>query len=99
MPSNDEYLKEYFDKVFGEIKDDLIEVNKKLDYILHPEHGIYAELHKINSKADAAHRRIDVIEGRREKYRKLKDRITSAVIGGVMVFIIIEIIKQIAVSR
>lgn len=49
--------------------------NEKIDYIIHPKTGIFVELANINTKADAAHRRIDDIEAQKlQKEQEKKSR-------------------------
>ncbi len=87
-------LRQYIEEQFNDLKSDIQDMRTKLDYVLHPKNGIFAELQRVNSKVDAAHRRIDGIEGRRDRRRKNIDRIVVALIGtGIGVLITIAINK------
>lgn len=61
--------------------------NEKIDYIIHPKTGIFVELANINTKADAAHRRIDNIEAqklRKEQEKKNRKELWQKIIIGGM---------------
>jgi len=86
-------LREFFEEKFTELHDDLKDVKRKIDYILHPTDGIYAELHKINAKADAAHRRLDQIDDKTSRRKQMRDKILSAVAGGVIMYVLTKALE------
>lgn len=59
------------------------EFQRKLDYFANPKTGIYAELAILTKKADAAHRRIDIIEKKKEMRVSLYTKILIAVIASI----------------
>ncbi len=87
-------LRQYIEEQFKEIKENLQDVRTRLDYILHPKNGIFAELQKINSKADAAHRRIDSMIDSKQRKRRNIDRLVVGIIGIVVGTIVTIIINK-----
>ena len=84
--------------LLNEIKDSINDVKKKLDYILHPEKGIFAELQRINAKADAAHRRIDELVDLKDRKRHNRDRLLVGIIG-TAVGVILTVVINMLVNR
>lgn len=60
----------------------------KVDYIVNPRNGMWAELAKVNNKGDKAHERIDKIEAAKSKKQNAKYKlywlIAGAAVSGII---------------
>ena len=54
--------KEHFDQFKEDLDKQLVQIDKKLDLVVNPRTGVFAELREINTKANRAHERIDGLE-------------------------------------
>ena len=63
--------KEHFDQFKEDLDKQLTQIDKKLDLVVNPKTGVFAELRDVNTKANRAHERIDSLESNHKQLKKV----------------------------